>query len=43
MAQTEEGAVLRSVKQVELGQRIQVRFSDGQLLATVMDKKEAEQ
>ena len=43
MAQTEEGQVLRSVKQAELGQRIQVLFSDGELLATVMDKKEAEQ
>lgn len=43
MAQTEEGQVLRSVKQAELGQRIHVRFSDGELLATVMDKKEAEQ
>lgn len=43
MAQTEEGQVLRSVKQAELGQRIRVRFSDGELQATVMDKKEAEQ
>lgn len=39
MAQTEEGALLRSVEQVELGQRIHIRLSDGQLSATVMKKR----
>lgn len=40
MAQTEAGDVLRSVRQVELGERISVLLSDGKLSATVMDKKE---
>lgn len=40
MAQTEKGHVLRSVKQVELGERIQISLSDGKLSATVMEKKE---
>ena len=40
MAQTESGEVLRSVRQVELGERISVLLSDGKLSATVMDKKE---
>ncbi len=40
MAQTERGEVLRSVQQVELGQRIQISLSDGKLHATVMEKKE---
>ena len=40
MAQTETGAVLRSVNQVELGERIRISLSDGKLSATVMDKKE---
>ena len=40
MAQTERGEVLRSVSQVELGERIQVSLSDGTVSATVMDKKE---
>lgn len=39
MAQTEQGEVLRSVKQVELGQRIQISLSDGRLSATVMQKE----
>lgn len=42
MAQTERGEVLRSVRQVELGQRIRVSLSDGSLSATVMGKKENE-
>ncbi|MDY4582713.1 MAG: exodeoxyribonuclease VII large subunit [Candidatus Faecousia sp.] len=42
MAQTEKGEVLRSVHQVELGQRIRVSLSDGSLSATVMGKKENE-
>ena len=40
MAQTERGAVIRSVNQVALGERIRVRFSDGSLSATVMKKEE---
>ncbi len=40
MAQTERGEVLRSVQQVELGERIHISLSDGQLHATVMEKKE---
>lgn len=40
MARTEKGEVLRSVRQVELGERIQVSLSDGRLSATVMEKKE---
>lgn len=40
MAQTEGGEVLRSVQQVELGERISISLSDGKLSATVMDKKE---
>ena len=40
MAQSQEGTVLRSVRQTELGERITVTLSDGQLSATVMEKKE---
>jgi len=40
MAQNERGEVLRSVTQVELGERIQVNVSDGVLSATVMEIKE---
>ncbi len=40
MAQTEDGHVIRSTTQVELGQRIAVSLSNGKLFATVMDKKE---
>ena len=40
MAQDDRGEVLRSVAQVEIGQRISVVLSDGTLSATVMDKKE---
>ena len=42
MAQTEQGDVLKSVQQAELGERITVSLSDGQLFATVMEKKEAQ-
>ena len=41
MTQTEDGQVLKSVRQVQLGEKIQVSLSDGRLTATVMDKKEA--
>ena len=40
MAQTEDGHVIRSTTQVELGERITVSLSNGKLFATVMDKKE---
>lgn len=40
MAQKENGEVVRSVSQVELGERITVSLADGKLSATVMDKKE---
>lgn len=40
MAQTEQGEVLKSVNQVERGERITVSLSDGRLSATVMDIKE---
>ena len=40
MSQKEDGTVLRSVRQIELGERITVSLSDGSLSATVMGKKE---
>lgn len=40
MAQTEAGEVLHSVRQVELGERIRLSVSDGDLSATVMEKRE---
>lgn len=40
MVQTEREEVVRSVSQVALGERIQVRLSDGTLSATVMKKEE---
>lgn len=40
---TERGEVLRSVSQVELGERIHVLLSDGNLSATVMHKEEADE
>ena len=40
MAQTEGGEVLKSVNQVDRGERITVSLSDGKLSATVMDIKE---
>ena len=40
MAQTADGTVLKSVTQVEAGERIAVSLSDGSLSATVMEKKE---
>ena len=43
MAQTEIGEVLRSVRQVELGERIRISLADGSLSATVMEKKEETQ
>lgn len=43
MAQTSAGEVLRSVHQVELGERVSIRLTDGILSATVVDKKEESQ
>ena len=40
MVQTERGEVVRSVSPVALGERIQVKLSDGTLSATVMKKEE---
>lgn len=40
MTQTSKGTVIRSVSQVEPGERINVRLSDGSLSAVVMEKKE---
>ena len=40
MAQNERGEVIRSVSQVEPGERIGIKFSDGKIFATVMDKEE---
>ena len=40
MAQTGDGTIVRSVSQVELGERITLSLSDGRLSATVMEKKE---
>lgn len=39
MTQNGEGKVIRSVEQVELGERITVSLSDGKLSATVMEKR----
>ena len=41
MAQNRSGEVVRSVKQVEIGERITVQLSDGKLSATVMNKEES--
>ncbi len=40
MAERENGEILRSVQQIQLGERIRVRLSDGTVHATVMEKKE---
>ena len=40
MAETADGEVVRSVKQVKTGDSINVSFSDGSLRATVTDVKE---
>ena len=40
MVQTDDGSVVRSVSQAELGQRICITLSDGKLSATVMKKEE---
>jgi len=40
MAETEAGELVRSVHQVENGDRLTIRFADGGICATVFDKKE---
>ena len=40
MTQNNNGEVVRSVKQVEIGERITISLSDGKLSATVMNKEE---
>ena len=40
MAQTQRGEVVRSINQVELGERIRIRLSDGTISARVMNKEE---
>ena len=40
MAQNDRGEVIRAVSQVEPGERIGISLSDGQVYATVMEKKE---
>ena len=39
VSQTEDGSLLRSIDQVDLGERITVSVSDGKLFATVMNKE----
>lgn len=41
MAETGEGQVLKSVKQIEIGAQMKVTFNDGHVYATVSDKEEA--
>jgi exodeoxyribonuclease VII large subunit len=41
MAQKDSGEVVRSVNQVDLGERITICLSDGKLSATVMNKEES--
>ena len=40
MAQTQRGEVVRSINQVELGERIRIRLSDGTISATVMNNEQ---
>ena len=42
MAQTEDGQVLKSVKQIQTGDRLKVTFADGNLCATVTEKEETQ-
>ena len=39
MTQTEDGTLLRSISQVDLGERVTISVSDGTLCATVMNKE----
>jgi exodeoxyribonuclease VII large subunit len=40
MAQKENDEIVRSVRQIEAGDRVQVSLADGAFTATVIDKKE---
>lgn len=40
MTQTEDGSLLRSVKQTEVGDTVRISLGDGQLTASVLDVKE---
>ncbi len=40
MAENETGALVRSIRQVETGDKLNIRFGDGVLHTTVLDKKE---
>jgi exodeoxyribonuclease VII large subunit len=40
MTQTEDGSLLRSVKQTKIGDKIRVSLSDGSVFASVSDVKE---
>ena len=40
MTQNQSGEVVRSVKQIEIGERVVISLSDGKLSATVMNKEE---
>ena len=42
MAQTEDGQVLKSVKQIQTGDRLKVTFADGNLCAIVTEKEETQ-
>ena len=41
MAETGEGKVLKSVKDIEIGDKMKITFNDGHVYATVSDKEEA--
>jgi exodeoxyribonuclease VII large subunit len=40
MAQKRDGTILKTVSQVEIGDRIHITVQDGSIAATVMDRKE---
>ena len=40
MARKEDGTVIRSVNQVDLGERVRIALQDGTLSATVMEKED---
>ena len=43
MAENESGELVRSVRQVQTGDRLNIRFNDGEVSASVCDKKELSQ
>lgn len=42
MARKEDGTVLRSIRQVDLGERVRLSLQDGSFSATVMEKEDAQ-